>query len=211
LLRRAGSRNIQPGASGYFLAADYVRKLEVPTRLDRSEGDIHPQGNPHIQLNPHNIARVADKLSKRLASLDPASSAFYEARLADFQRRWADAISGWEERAKPMAGMRLVSHHLGLSYLADWLDLNIVTTLESKPGIPPTSKHLTELLEQLAPEPPAAIIRTPYSNEKPSLWLARRLNVPALVLPSTVDSSNHPADLFELFTSIIDALKDVRR
>ncbi len=209
LLRRAGNPDIQPGRSGYFLAADFVRKLEIPATVDRSRGDIHPQGNPHIHLNPNNISRIADKLAERLSMLDPANASDYMDRLQGFQYRWEIATMGWDEQGESLSGLRLVSHHRGFSYLADWLDLDIVATLEPVPGIPPSAAHLARLLEQLSPNPPAAVVRTPYANERPSLWLTERLDVRALRLPYTVNEADGPADLFALFNMTLAALEEV--
>ncbi len=209
LLRRAGNPDIQAGRSGHFMAADYVRKLEIPMLVDRSQGDIHPQGNPHVHLNPNNISRIADKLAERLGNLDPANASDYMGRLREFQDRWETATAGWEERGESLSGLRLVSHHRGFSYLADWLDLDIVATLERKPGIPPSAAHLASLLEQLSPNPPAAVVRTPYANERPSLWLTERLDVTALRLPYTVNEADGPADLFALFDRTLTALEEV--
>ncbi len=209
LLRRAGNRDIQPGRPGHFMAADYVRKLEIPALIDRSQGDIHPQGNPHIHLNPNNISRIADKLAERLGMLDPANASDYMDRLQGFQYRWETATMGWEDRGESLSGLRLVSHHRGFSYLADWLDLDIVATLERKPGIPPSAAHLASLLEQLSPNPPAAVVRTPYANERPSLWLTERLDVRALRLPYTVNEADAPADLFALFDMTLAALEEL--
>ncbi len=209
LLRRAGNPGIQPGRPGHFMAADYVRKLEIPVLIDRSQGDIHPQGNPHIHLKPNNISRIADKLAERLGVLDPANEREYVDRLQNFQQRWETATMGWEERGERLSGLRLASHHRAFSYLADWLDLNIVATLERKPGIPPSASHLAGLLETLSPNPPAAVIRTPYANEKPSLWLTERLAVKALRLPYTVNVVDGPVDLFALFDVTIAALEEL--
>jgi zinc/manganese transport system substrate-binding protein len=211
LLRRSGNAAIQLSSPGYFLAADYVRKLERPERIDRSQGDIHPQGNPHIQLNPHNIERVAKALAERLRQIDPAGSAAYQARLDDFLGRWQAATTAWETRATPLAGLRLVSHHRNFSYLADWLKLDMVGDLEPKPGIPPTASHLAALLERLAPDPPAAIVRSPYTEAKSSLWLSTKLNVPAVTLPYTVGGSDDASDLFGLFDATIAALEEIHR
>ena len=209
LLRRAGNPEIQPGRPGHFMAANYVRKLEIPVLVDRSQGDIHPQGNPHIHLNPNNISRIADKLAERFQALDPGNGNGYAGRLQDFQSRWDSATTGWEARGEALSGLRLASHHRGFSYLADWLDLNIVATLERKPGIPPSAAHLASLLEQLTPNPPAAVVRTPYANEKPSSWLTDRLDIKALRLPYTVDEVDGPVDLFELFDLTLAALEKV--
>ena len=211
LLRRSGNRGVQVGARGYFLAADYVRKLEVPMRIDRSQGDVHPQGNPHVHLDPYNIDRIAAALAERLVGLDPAGAATYEAGLDDFRKRWSEAIERWEARGEALAGLRLVSNHRSFSYLADWLKLAMVATLEPKPGIPPSSSHLAELLAQLTPNPPAAIVRTPYANEKPSIWLAERLEVPAIELPYTVGGAEGAMDLFGLYDATLTRLEEISR
>ena len=208
LLRRSGNPGIQPGSPGYFLAADYVRRIEIPANVDRSQGDVHPQGNPHIHLHPRNIERVAEALAERLSQLDPSNADTYRANTGDFLRRWNDARDRWEERGASLAGMRLVSHHRSFSYLADWLDLDIVATLEPKPGIPASGAHLSRLLEQLTPAPPAGIIRAPFENEKPAHWLSDRLNIPMIEMAFTVGGSEGATDLFTLYEQTISALEE---
>lgn len=208
LLRRAGNRKIQVGNPGHFVAAEYVRRLEIPKVIDRSQGDVHPQGNPHIHLQPRNIARIADALAERLAEIDPGNSADYRARLEDFQSRWETATKQWEERALALNGMRLASHHRSFSYLADWLDLDIVATLEAKPGIPPSGAQLATLLEQLTPNPPVGVIRTPYENEKPSRWLSDRLDIPEIRLPFSIGGTDEVIDLFTLYDVTLQMLEE---
>jgi zinc/manganese transport system substrate-binding protein len=210
LLRRSGNPDIQPGNPGYFLAADHVRRIEIPASVDRSEGDVHPQGNPHIHLHPRNIERVAEALTERLAELDPANAASYRANADDFLQRWSEARDRWEEHAAALAGMRLVSHHRSFSYLADWLDLDIVATLEPKPGIPASGAHLARLLEQLTPAPPAGIIRAPFENERPAHWLSDRLNIPVIEMAFTVGGSDEVTDLFSLYEQTIATLEKHR-
>ena len=211
LLRRAGNPKVQAGSPGNFVAADYVRRVEIPVTIDRAQGDVHPQGNPHIHLNPRNIERVADALAERLQVIDPANSADYQLRLDDFQQRWSDATEAWEERALPLEGMRLASHHKSFSYLADWLDLDIVATLEPKPGIPASGAQLASLLERLTPNPPAAVIRTPYENEKPSQWLSARMEIAEIVLPFTIGGTPGSVDLFSLYDETIRMLEEHNR
>jgi zinc/manganese transport system substrate-binding protein len=208
LLRRSGNPKIQAGNPGYFLAADFVRRLEVPKSVDRAQGDVHPQGNPHIHLNPGNIRRIADALAQRLTVLDAGNSNAYRARLEDFQSRWQDATERWEERAMDLQGMRLASHHRSFSYLADWLELDIVATLESKPGVPASGAQLAALLEQLTPNPPLGVIRTPYENEKPSMWLADRLELAEIKLPFTIGGTDGSIDLFTLYDETIRMLEE---
>ena len=223
LLRRSANPDIQPGSRGYFLAADYVRRIEIPKILDRSQGDVHPQGNPHIHLQPRNIPRVAEALAERLAELDPANGTAYASSLDNFLQRWDEAVDQWSARAAALEGLRLASHHLSFSYLADWLDLDIVAALEAKPGIPPSGAQLALLLEQLTPNPPAdkrTLIRrlsfdliglppTPSENEKPSNWLSDRLDIPALMLPFTVGATEDVVDLFSLYDVSLQMLEEV--
>jgi zinc/manganese transport system substrate-binding protein len=208
LLRRAGNADIQPGNPGYFLAASHVRRIEIPQSIDRSQGDVHPQGNPHVHLSPRNIERIAKALAERLAELDPANTTDYESNAADFLARWKAASDGWEDRAVALAGMRLVSHHRSFSYLADWLDLDIVATLEPKPGIPASGAQLAKLLEQLTPNPPVGIIRAPFENEKPAIWLSDRLEVPVIEVPFTVGGTESSSDLFELYEQTLAILEE---
>ena len=177
--------------------------------VDRSQGDIHPQGNPHIHLNPNNISRIAEKLVERLVILDPTNSNEYKINLQEFQSRWETATMDWETRGESLRGLRLVSHHKSFSYLSDWLDLDIVATLEPKPGIPPSASYLASLLEQLSQDPPLAVVRTPYANEKPSLWLSERLNVRAVRLPYTINKTGGPSNLFTLFDRTLTALEEI--
>jgi zinc/manganese transport system substrate-binding protein len=209
LLRRAGNAKVQAGSPGHFLAADFVRRLEIPKSIDRSQGDVHPQGNPHIHLHPRNIERVARALADRLGQIDPANSEIYQSKADDFLERWAAARDTWEDKALPLAGMRLVSHHRSYSYLADWLDLDIVATLEPKPGIPASGAQLSRLLEQLTPRPPQGIILTPFENEKPALWLSDRLDVLHIDLPFTVGGNEQAVDLFSLYDETIRMLAEI--
>ncbi len=208
LLRRASNADIQPGNPGYFLAASHVRRIEIPQSIDRSQGDVHPQGNPHVHLSPRNIERIAKALAERLAELDPANTTDYESNAADFLARWKAASDGWEDRAVALVGMRLVSHHRSFSYLADWLDLDIVATLEPKPGIPASGAQLAKLLEQLTPNPPVGIIRAPFENEKPAIWLSDRLEVPVIEVPFTVGGTESSSDLFELYEQTLAILEE---
>lgn len=211
LLRQAGNARILPGKPGYFEAASAVTMLEVPTRLDRADGDVHPGGNPHIQTDPRNILRVADALAARLAEIDPANASGYAARHVDFVRRWQAAMLGWEARARPLAGMPVVVQHKAFTYLQHWLGLRELGALEPRPGIDPSSASLAELLARLDADPPRAILRAAYDDGRGSEWLAGKLGIPVVVLPFTVGGSERAKDLFGLFDDTIDRLLAVAR
>jgi len=211
VLRQAGNSTVQPGQPGYFEAGAYVRHLEIPQRLDRADGDIHPLGNPHIQTDPRNIAKVDEALAQRLAQLDPANAAFYQARQQDFSQRWQAAIKRWEAQAAPLKGIAIVAQHNGFPYMNEWLGLRQVATLEPKPGVEPTSSHLAEVLALLQREPAKMVIRAAYNDDRASLWLSERAKIPAVALPFTVGGDDRAKDLFSLFDDTVQRLLEATK
>jgi zinc/manganese transport system substrate-binding protein len=206
LIRQSGNNAIQPGKPGNFEAANFVPKLEVPARLDRAEGDVHPAGNPHIQTDPRNIALVADALARRLAEVDAANAASYRQRAADFQARWKAAIARWEKEAAPLRGTSIVVQHKAFPYLERWLGLQELAALEPKPGVEPTSSHLSEVLEGLKSRPAKMIVRAAYNDGRGAEWLAERTRLPIVVLPFTVGGDDKARDLFALFDDTVERL-----
>ncbi|HYN28142.1 MAG TPA: zinc ABC transporter substrate-binding protein, partial [Burkholderiales bacterium] len=202
---------VQPGKPGFIAAADLVEKLEVPTRLDRADGDIHPAGNPHIQLDPHNVAKVAQAVTERLEQLDSGNAPYYETRGKDFQSRWQQAIVRWEKDAAGLRGSKVVSHHKSTSYLLHWLGMVDVMNVEPKPGIPPSAGHLAELVGRLKAEPADLITRSMYNDPKATQWLAERTGIPLVALPYTVGGTPEAKDLFGLFDDSIARLKKAKK
>ncbi len=205
LLQQASAR-VQPGAPGYFEAASAVRLLEIPERLDRAQGDVHAAGNPHIQTDPRNIARVAQALAQRLAAVDGARAADYQTRYADFAKRWQTAMQRWQGEVAPLKGVRVVVHHKYFTYLEDWLGLQEVGQLEPKPGIPPTISHMTQLLESLKQAPAKMILRSAYDDPRGDEWFSERARIPAVMLPGTVGGTPEAKDLFSLFDVTVQTL-----
>ena len=211
LLQTAGNKKVQPGQPGFIFASDLVDRLEIPTRLDRAEGDVHPAGNPHIQLDPHNIAKIAAAVTQRLQKLDPGNAAYYELRGKDFQDRWAQAISRWEKDAESLKGLRIVPYHKDSVYLIKWLGLVEVMNIEPKPGIPPSASHLSELVGRLKGDAADVITRSAYQDPKAATSLAEKTNIPAVELPYTVGGTPGAKDLFGLFDDSIARLKAVKK
>ncbi len=211
LLQKSGNSHIQPGQPGHFLAADVVDLLDVPDNLDRSEGDIHADGNPHIQTDPRRIAEVARALAARMASLDPAQGDAYKQRLAAFAARWHKAMARWGRQAAPLRGANIIVQHKSWVYLEDWLGLNELAALEPKPGVPPTTGQLAKLLVLVKQKPVLAIVRAAYQSPKASQWLAAKSGIPAVTLPFTVGGNECARDLFSLFDDTIERLLAAQR
>jgi zinc/manganese transport system substrate-binding protein len=187
LLRKAGNARIQPGQPGHFITSGFVELLEKPEKLDRSLGDIHASGNPHIHTDPHNIAVIAVKLQQRLVELDPAHAEIYTNRYATFKRKWQHAVDAWRKQARPVSGVDVIVHHDYWSYLIRWLELKKVATLEPVPGVAPSTRHLSQIKQMLNQYRVSMIIDTNYMNDKPVQWLAKQTDIAVVTLPATVD------------------------
>jgi len=206
VLQQAGNEKVQPGAPGYFEATSVVTLLDKPARLDRAEGDVHPFGDPHIQTDARNIARVAAALAQRFAQLDPANAATYQARQKQFADKWTAAIARWEQQAAPLKGVGVVVQHKGFTYLIHWLGLREIAALEPKPGIEPTTAHLANVLETLQRNPAKMVLRAAYQSDRASQWIAERAKIKAVVLPFTVGGTDGAKDLVGLFDDTIKRL-----
>lgn len=205
LIRQSGNQKVASGA-GAFFAASQVNTLQKPTRVDRAAGDVHPQGNPHVHLDPYRVLTVAKALNARLVQLDPGNAAEYQQRLAAFSARWNAAIKTWEAKAAPLKGRNIVVHHDSWIYLTQWLGMKEIGALEPKPGVPPTSGHLAGLIATTRSSNTLAIVHAAYQSPKASAWLSERTGVPTVNLPFTVGGDAASKDLFGLFDSSIDKL-----
>ena len=210
LLERGAGRIVQPGQPGHIMAADHVEVLERPEALDRSLGDIHPGGNPHVHLDPRNMAVLAEVLTERLERVDPERAEAYRQRLASFQTRWAEAMAGWQERTAALRGMKVIVYHKAWVYLLRWAELDRIAVLERVSGVPPTASHLVEILDQVRDSGARAILRAPHEPEDASDWLSGKTGIPVVDLPFTVGGRPEATDLFSLFDSTLALLEEAR-
>jgi zinc/manganese transport system substrate-binding protein len=206
LLRQAANPRVQPGSPGYFEAARQVRLLDVPAQLDRGMGDVHALGNPHVQTDPRNIATIAAALAARMQQLDAANATTIAARAQNFQARWAAAMQRWTQQAAALRGMPIAAYHRNWSYLNNWLGLQEVATIEPKPGVPPGSQHLAQLISELPARRVRGVIHAAYEDPRAAQFVAQRIGVPVIALPFTVGGTDRAGDLFGLFEDTIDRL-----
>ena len=206
LLERA-SADVQEGAVGNLMAYQYVPVLEIPTVIDRSLGDIHPDGNPHLHLDPRNLLRVGKELANRLALIDEGNAEYYQTGFKNFETKFIQAIKRWREEGKELQGMQVMTKHKSLSYLIDFLRMDEVATLEPRPGLPPTSSHLNKVLKKVEAANVRAIIRAPYESDRGVDWITSKTGVKDLVLPYTIDGDESSGDLIALFDQSIAMLK----
>jgi len=206
LLRQSGNAAIQTSEQGYFLAASQVQRIEVPTLLDRSQGDIHASGNPHVYWDPYRLLTIAKALSQRLQAIDPSNSSSYQHKLRKFSNDWQVAIKRWEHHAEKLRGKRVIVYHKNWSYLLNWLNIEVIGDLEPKPGLPPTSTHLARLLEATRANKPDYILIANYQDDKGAQWLSDKTGVPVINLAFTVGGSKQATSLLTLYDELFTHL-----
>jgi zinc/manganese transport system substrate-binding protein len=211
LLKQSGNNRIQPGSPGFLEASQFVARLEIPKVLDRAMGDIHASGNPHVHLDPRNIARVAEVITDRLVLLDPANAGWYRARADSFQERWKAAMSRWQLEAARLKGVSIVVYHKDMSYFMNWAGMREAGSLEPKPGLPATPAHLAELVERMKRDPAKAVVYSPYNSPRAAEFLSQRAGIPSVMLPFTVGGTENAKDLFGLFDETIARLLAVMK
>lgn len=207
LLEQAGNARVQPGRPGFFEAAAQVVLLDKPARLDRSQGDVHAAGNPHIHQDPRRLLPVAEALAQRLKSIDPDNAQHYDQSLTRFRNEWNSHLVRWAKQAEPLTGVPVVVQHAS-PYLVDWLKLKVVATLEPKPGVEPSGTHLAQLAARLKQAPARVVIRAAYQDARPSDWLSAQTGIPAAVMPFTVGGSEAAKDLVSLYDDTLRRLLD---
>ena len=206
LLNKAGDAQVQDGAVGSIMASDYVDRLEMMDNVDRSMGHVHPEGNPHIHLDPRNVLIIAGVLKDRLSQIDSANASGYAANYSAFKTKWNAAMQAWEAKAAALKGANVVVYHNSWSYLLNWLGMNSIASLEPKPGIPPTASHLEKVLNDVGNKQVVGILVAPFENGDAAKWLSEKTNIPTMSLPFTVGGNAQAVDLYSLFDSSISIL-----
>ena len=207
LLRSSANPRVQLNTPGYFEAAMQVDRMDIPQKLDRSQGDVHSQGNPHVHLDPRRMLVIADALRQRLQQIDPDHSDHYQQRWQQWRDQWQADLQRWEQAANKLRDVKVVVYHDNWRYLLDWLQVEQLATIEPRPGIPPSGTDQKRLLEKLRNNKPDLILVAAYENPRAARWLGDKLQVPVRVLPFTVSGDKQSADLPALFDRTLQLLQ----
>ncbi|SRR5216683_305086 len=208
LITQSGNGRIQPGGQGYLEASQFAEILEIPQgRVDRSQGDVHPQGNPHYWLDPDNGRRIAKGIAGRLSELDPGDSAYFQQRLQDFTQRLAAAEKRWEADMAPYHGRKIVTYHRSWPNFAKHFGLDVVGYIEPRPGIPPTPSHTIELVNMMKRDNVKIMLIEPYFDLKTPNSVASMTNGKVVQMTPSVGGKPEITDYFKLFDYDIALLK----
>jgi len=204
-----GSRNprIQAGTKGFVDASQGIDVLEKPVgTVSRAEGDIHPLGNPHYYTDPKDLEIVADHLAKVFSQLDPANAADYAANAKAFGERMEASLAKWEKEMEPYKGASVVTYHRNFDYFADRFGLKLFGTVEPKPGIPPSPRHITELAEAMKQAGVKVVVYQPYYIADASNEVAKRAGGVAVEVATEVDGLPGTGDVFSKFDVLVSSL-----
>lgn len=207
LQMKAANARVRNTDNGLFYAADHIDTLDKVANVDRSMGDVHAAGNPHLHFSPQRMLTVAKALTAKLSQLDEEQKAHYQDNLSRFTVRWLEASENWSKSSANLKGMKVIAYHSSFRYLFDFLGIEQVADLEPKPGLPPTSGHLASLLKRAKQGDISTIVLASYQDDRGANWLAKRANLPVTVLPLSVGGDKHSDTLFSLFDNVIALLE----
>ena len=207
LLTGARNPKVAPGTAGYLDASTAIRPIEVPTgTIDRSRGDLHPQGNPHYWLNPENGRLVARLITARLQQLDPGHAADYGHNLVAFETKLTTKEAEWGQRLATLKGAPVIGYHMTFDYLAATYGMNVIGFVEPKPGIPPSPAHTLELANKAKSAGAKVIFVEQYHNPQDAGPVASAAGAKVVVLPTSVGAMSGVTDYFSLFDRIVQLL-----
>ena len=197
---------IQKGRDGMFFAADQVETIGKLDHASPIMGDVHPEGNPHLHLDPYRMVTIAVALGNRMAKIDPSNATDYKRNAEKFEQSWKAHIKGWEKEAEPLRGINVVAYHTSFEYLFQWLGVNMVGDLEPRPGLPPSGKHLSQLIKLADTKKIDAVVYASYQDKNGAEWLGKRIGAPIIKLPMSVDGDPDSKNLVQLYDSLINKL-----
>jgi ABC-type Zn uptake system ZnuABC Zn-binding protein ZnuA len=204
-----GSRNpkIQPGAKGFVDASEGVEVLEKPTgTVSRAEGDIHPLGNPHYNLDPKALEVVADHLAQVFSELDAANAADYAANAKQFDEKIEASLAKWQKQLEPYKGAALLPYHRNFVYFADRFGLKLFGTVEPKPGIPPNPRYISELAGAMKKEGVKLVVYQPYYDADAANQVAKAAGAVALEIASECGGLPGTDDVFSKFDTLVSSI-----
>mgnify|MGYP001772783529 CR=1 FL=1 len=203
LLNQANNGKIQPSSPGFLDLSQFVKLIEKPENVSRAFGDVHPEGNPHFHLDPYNIPVISDVITAKLCKLDAQNCQTYENNNKIFKQRFNEKLQQWNGKLAKVKGMKVVEYHKLFDYFLNRYQIVAVGTIEPLPGIPPTAKHLENLLQTIKTEKVSLILQDVYHPLKPAQFLSEKSGVKYVIIPHDVGATQEAKDIFSLFDEIV--------
>ena len=207
LVIQSRNASILPGGARRLTAGMFVSPMDLPTGpVDRSQGDIHPSGNPHFLTDPRRALQVAATLAGRLSEIDPGNAPYYRERLQAFQTQVAAAEKAWKAEVAPFAGRSVITRHKTLTYLLDWAGIRAAGYLEPKPGVPPPPSHLASLASTVKSAGVKGVLVENYYDRRSADQLRDLTGVKVIVIPGDVGGTKEASDWFAFVDILVRSL-----
>lgn len=211
LLESARNSKVATGARGRIIVSQGIRMREIPVSFDRSRGDVHSLGNPHFLIDPPNAKIVAGRMAAQFAQVDPASASLYRANLASFNARIDAKMRQWESQLAPFRGAKIVTYHKDFVYFASRFGLEVVETLEPKPGIAPSPAHLARVIRAMKTANARVILVQPYQNRRTAETVARQTGARVLDIPQQPGARRNTPTYFDMMDYMVTTLATALR
>jgi zinc/manganese transport system substrate-binding protein len=202
LMSQANNPKINVGSRGLLDLSRSVQLIDVPSGVSRAQGDIHPDGNPHFYLDPYNIPVLSNAIAERLAGLDPAGGSGYRDNNKAFTEKWKGKQAEWDKKLEKVKGITVIEYHKLYDYFLRRYNIKLLGTVETLPGIPPTSKHIESLERMIASNPVRFILQDVYHPDDASKLLAKKYDIRVVKIPHDVGAVDGAEDIFTLFDEI---------
>jgi len=206
LLESARNDKIAPGSPGRISASQGVNLLEVPTTLDRSRGDVHALGNPHFLIDPVNVKLIVNQIADHFCQVDAANASLYRANLEKFITTLDARFADWQKQLAPYRGAKIITYHNDFVYLAQRFGLEVVQTLEPKPGIAPSPAQLAKVIETMKTTGARVILVQPFQNRKTAETVARQTDGIVLDIAQQPGAIPKTGTYFDLMDYIVRTL-----
>jgi zinc/manganese transport system substrate-binding protein len=208
LLEASKNPRIQNGKPGYVDCSRGISPVDVPKSTDHSEGDVHPYGNPHYMLDPVLAKTAVQNICNALVATAPQFEADFTHNRDAYLAKLDAKIAGWQKEAAPLKGVKFVSYHEHWPYFAKRFGMNYIGTIELKPGIDPTPRHIEQLINEMKAEHVAIVVREPQFPEKVPALIARETGATLVKLPIMPGGVPHTGTYIEEMDYIIHTLVD---
>ena len=207
LMRRANNAKVQPNAKSFLNLSQYVEMIQKPRSVDRSQGDVHPDGNPHYHLDPNNIIILAQTIAAFLISVDSEHKSVYEENYEVFEKGWKQNLQRWRTKMVSVNGIKVIQYHDNLAYFNSAYGLTNIGTIEPLPGIPPSSRHTMELIQLIKTEKPRFILHDVYHSTKTAEYISHKTGIKVIRMPHDIGALDSITSLVGLFEHLTDAVQ----
>jgi ABC-type Zn uptake system ZnuABC Zn-binding protein ZnuA len=210
LLEASRNPRIQKGHPGYVDCSEDLAPVDVPKSTDHSEGDVHPYGNPHYMLDPVLAKTAVQNIYNALVTFSPQDGAYFKNNRDAYLAKLDAKIAEWEKEAASLKGVKFISYHEEWNYFADEFGMTYFGTVELKPGIDPTPRHIEELIASMKAEHVPIVVREPQFPEKVPALIAEQTGAKLITLPIMPGAVPHTDTYIEMMDYIVKTMVEAK-